>query len=139
MGLYCAIQFEFNTGMATSMNDLTAQAENLCKACGLCCCNFRVSFYHGEVEDMPMGFVPAHLVEKLTESRACMKGTSQKNPRCIALSGTLGEQVACTIYEQRPTPCREFTVWEKNGAVNERCQALRKAHGLPLVQPKVIV
>ncbi len=115
------------------MHDLSNQAENPCVTCGLCCSNFRVSFYHGEVEGMPMGFVPAHLVEKLNESRACMKGTSQKSPRCIALSGTLGEQVACTIYEQRPTPCREFEVWEDDGEVNVRCQSLRLAHGLTLI------
>ena len=47
---------------------------------------------------MPCGFVPAHLTEKLTESRACMKGTNYKSPRCIALSGAPGEQTACTIY-----------------------------------------
>jgi hypothetical protein len=116
---------------------MSAQEENPCISCGLCCSNFRVSFYHGEIEGMPFGWVPADKVEKLNESRACMKGTSQKNPRCIALSGTLGEQVACTIYEQRPTPCREFAVWEENGEVNERCQALRKAHGLPLIQARM--
>ena len=117
---------------------MSVQDENPCISCGLCCSNFRVSFYHGEVEGMPFGFVPADLVEKLNESRACMKGTSQKNPRCIALNGTLGEQVACTIYAQRPTPCREFEVWEEDGAVNERCHALRKAAGLPLILPRVM-
>lgn len=80
-----------------------------------------------------MGFVPVHLVEKLNESRACMKGTSQTKPRCVALSGTLGEQVACTIYELRPTPCREFEVWEVDGEVNVRCQSLRLAYGLPQI------
>ena len=115
---------------------MTTQQENPCVNCGLCCSNFRVSFYHGEIEGMPFGFVPVDMVEKLTESRACMKGTSQKNPRCVALSGTLGEEVACTIYEQRPTPCREFEVWEADGTVNERCQKLRAAKKLPLLQPK---
>jgi hypothetical protein len=115
---------------------MTEPVDNPCVTCGLCCANFRVSFYHGEVEGMPLGVVPAHMTEKLNESRACMKGTSQKNPRCIALSGTLGEQVACTIYEQRPTPCREFEVWEANGEVNARCQSLRLSHGLPPVQAK---
>ena len=109
---------------------MTTPTENPCVTCGLCCSNFRVSFYHGEVEGMPMGFVPEHLVEKLNESRACMKGTSQKSPRCIALSNTLGVEVACTIYEQRPTPCREFEVWENDGEVNVRCQSLRLANGL---------
>ena len=109
---------------------MPTQAENPCQPCGACCTHFRVSFYHGEVEGMPMGFVPGHLVEKLTESRACMKGTSQKNPRCIALTGTPGLHTACSIYEQRPTPCREFDPWESNGLPDERCQKLRVERGL---------
>jgi uncharacterized protein len=117
------------------MDEKILQDENPCVSCGLCCSNFRVSFYHGEIEGMPMGFVPVNMVEKLTESRACMKGTSQKNPRCIALKGTLGEHVSCSIYVHRPTPCREFNVWEDDGTVNERCLSLRKAAGLPLIHP----
>ena len=117
---------------------MSTQDQNPCISCGLCCCNFRVSFYHGEIEDMPFGWVPAEMVEKLNDSRACMKGTSQKNPRCIALSGTLGEQVACTIYEQRPTTCREFEVWEENGEVNERCQSLRMENGLSFIRSRVV-
>ena len=27
---------------------------------------------------------------------------------CAALTGTVGQQVACGIYEWRPSPCREF-------------------------------
>jgi Fe-S-cluster containining protein len=116
---------------------MTSQQENPCISCGICCSNFRVSFYHGEIEGMPCGWVPAHLVEKLTESRACMQGTSQKNPRCVALSGTLGAQTACTIYAQRPSPCREFEAWEEDGLPNERCQKLRVAHGLARLQPRL--
>ena len=86
-----------------------------------------------------MGFVPGHLVDKLTESRACMKGTSQKNPRCVALTGTLGVQTACSIYEQRPTTCREFEPWEVDGLPNERCQKLRVGRGLPRLLPKLPV
>lgn len=84
---------------------------------------------------MPLGFVPANLIEKLTESRACMKGTNQKSPRCIALSGTPGAQTACTIYNQRPSPCREFEAWDEKGMPNESCQKLRVALGLALLKP----
>ena len=113
-----------------------SQEETPCLKCGGCCSHFRVSFYHGEIEGMPFGIVPAHLTEKLNESRACMKGTSQKNPRCIALSGTPGEQTACTIYEKRPTPCREFMPWDEQGVPNVDCQRLRGDLGLALLDVK---
>lgn len=29
--------------------------------------------------------------------------------RCIALTGTVGLSVGCSIYEDRPTACRAFT------------------------------
>lgn len=112
-----------------------AQADNPCLDCGGCCSSFRVSFYHGEIAGMPFGLVPEDLVEKLSASRACMKGTNQKQPHCIALSGTPGVQTACTIYTQRPSPCREFNAWEENGMPNERCQKLRAGLGLALLSP----
>jgi len=119
------------------MKDDSAAEENPCLNCGGCCNHFRVSFYHGEIEGMPLGYVPAHLTEKLNESRACMQGTNQKNPRCIALSGTPGVQTACTIYAQRPTPCREFLAWNEDGIPNVDCQKLRTQLGLPLLEPKL--
>ena len=53
------------------------------------------------------------MTEDLTEFRRCMKGTSQKHPRCAALLGEVGSAVRCTIYEGRPSPCREFGIeWD---------------------------
>jgi Fe-S-cluster containining protein len=77
------------------------------------------------------------MTHKLDDFRSCMKGTDQQNPRCIALSGTLGQDVNCTIYEQLPTPCREFGVAWIDGVLTfvpadlERCTAARAAIGLP--------
>ncbi|MBI1175261.1 MAG: YkgJ family cysteine cluster protein [Sideroxydans sp.] len=116
-----------------------APEENPCLSCGLCCSHFRISFYHGEVDDMPCGFVPAEMVEQLTPFRACMKGTNQVDRRCVALVGTPGAQTFCSIYERRPTPCREFEIWDALGVPNERCQQLRAAHGLSPLLPHVPV
>jgi Fe-S-cluster containining protein len=58
-----------------------------------------------------------------------MKGTNDHPLRCVALSGEVGSQVACAIYESRPAPCREFNVFEEDGSPNERCQRLRA--GIP--------
>jgi Fe-S-cluster containining protein len=103
---------------------------NPCLECGLCCTHFRVSFYWAEGDDAPGGFVPAEMTEKLNDFLRCMKGSNQIPRRCSALLGTVGEAVACSIYDRRPTPCREFEVYEENGAPNPRCNDLRVRNGL---------
>lgn len=84
---------------------------NPCLDCGICCTHFRISFYWAEADDAPGGFVPAEMTEKLNHTLRCMKGSNQVPRRCSALSGEVGRQVACSIYENRPTPCREFPVY----------------------------
>ncbi|HMC13181.1 MAG TPA: YkgJ family cysteine cluster protein [Gallionellaceae bacterium] len=105
-------------------------SESLCLSCGACCAHFRVSFYWGEADDAPGGHVPAHLTEQVHAHLRCMQGTSSNPPRCVALSGEVGRQVACNIYELRPSPCREFNVFEEDGTPNERCNKLRTQVGL---------
>ncbi len=55
--------------------------------CGACCAFFRVSFYWAEADDSG-GNVPASLTEQTSPFHRCMRGTNQKNPRCVALAGT---------------------------------------------------
>lgn len=97
-----------------------------CQTCGACCASFRVSFYWGEADDAPGGTVPAQLTEAVSPFLRCMKGTASKPVRCIALKGEPGKQVSCSIYAQRPSPCREFDVLEADGSLNPRCAELRK-------------
>jgi Fe-S-cluster containining protein len=104
---------------------------NPCISCGICCTHFRISFYWAEADDAPGGFVPAHMTEKLNHTMRCMKGSNELPRRCAALAGTVGEQVACTIYANRPTPCREFPVYFDDGTPNPRCDELRATIGLP--------
>lgn len=103
-----------------------------CLTCGACCAHFRVAFYWREAnpEDHENA-VPLNLTEDLTPTERCMKGTGTKHKnKCIALRGRVGEQVACTIYQNRPTPCRAFTASYENGKRNERCDLARAHHGL---------
>jgi Fe-S-cluster containining protein len=44
--------------------------------------------------------------------------------RCIALRGALGHRVECTIYRDRPTPCRRVQPGDP------RCLRYRAEHGL---------
>lgn len=108
---------------------------NPCLDCGMCCTYFRVSFYWAEADDAPGGLVPVGMTEKLSHHLRCMKGTNETPRRCVALVGRPGERVACTIYETRPTPCREFPSHFEDGAPNPKCDALRASIGLPRLQP----
>ena len=57
-----------------------------------------------------------------------MKGTEMGGGRCISLRGELGKPgIHCAIYENRPTPCREFDIWLPDGTPNPDCQRLRLA------------
>lgn len=75
--------------------------------------------------------MPVALTESISPHRRCMRGTNSKTPYCVALGGEVGVAVACTIYEQRPTPCREFDTHETDGSPNPRCNELRVRRGLP--------
>jgi uncharacterized protein len=111
---------------------------NPCLECGICCTHFRISFYWAEADDAPGGFVPAHMTEKLNHHLRCMKGSNQMPRRCSALEGVIGETVSCSIYENRPTPCREFPVFFADGTPNPKCDELRALIGLPAIEPWVL-
>ena len=93
--------------------------QDSCLNCGACCAFFRVSFYWAEGINMP-----EHYTEPVTAVYSCMAGTNQENPRCIALSGTIGEQVSCTMYYARSSTCKEVQV------ADEQCNKARIAYNL---------
>ncbi|AOA59648.1 YkgJ family cysteine cluster protein [Acinetobacter larvae] len=97
--------------------------DDICLSCGACCAYFRVSFYWAEGEAMP-----SEMVEPLTAVYSCMCGTNQKQPRCVALQGEVGQAVSCGIYTVRSESCKEVQ------AGDQQCQKARLAHGLiPIV------
>lgn len=110
---------------------------NPCRTCGACCAYFRVSFYWGETDEAPGGYVPAELTVPEPPFYHLMRGTERIPPRCVALEGEVGRAVRCRIYERRPSPCREFGIQWKSGRVIvtpealERCNRARAAWGLP--------
>ena len=108
---------------------------NPCIECGACCAHFRVSFHWSESERFLGGTTPAELTTKIGPHRVAMQGTGGTPPRCTALDGEIGRSVACRIYEQRPSPCREFQASWVDGVRSERCDAARAAHGLPPLKP----
>ncbi len=107
---------------------------NACISCGACCAYFRVSFHWSE-QVSGGGSVPDHLTVPINQHLSCMKGTQSRPARCTALVGTIGEQVRCTIYEQRSTTCREFEMSGEAGRYNPECDKARAAWNLlPLVE-----
>ena len=108
-------------------------SESACQTCGACCGYFRVSFYWREAEQEDKDFpVPKELTEDQSSHLRCMKGTNQKHyNRCVALEGKIGEQVQCSIYLHRPSPCRDFKESYENGIRNPKCDEARAAYGLP--------
>lgn len=95
-----------------------------CQSCGACCAVFRVSFYWAEADDAPGGTVPAQLTRKVDAFHRCMAGTETKPVRCVALDGEVGKQVACNIYEKRPSTCRSVMPGD------EQCLKARASHRL---------
>jgi Fe-S-cluster containining protein len=103
---------------------------SVCTSCGVCCASFRVDFSVSERMDQG-GQVPVGLTVDVTTQTCRMRGTDHQPARCAALTGKLGTQVACGIYEWRPSPCREFS------ESSDACERARYRHGLAALQADI--
>jgi Fe-S-cluster containining protein len=102
-------------------------AVSVCQSCGACCASFRVDFHPAELAGgaFPWGAgVPKEMTLPVTANMVRMAGTDTASPRCAGLLGEIGQQVSCRIYEQRPSPCREFDT------EHAACNRARQRHGL---------
>lgn len=95
-----------------------------CQQCGACCAGYRVDFSVEELDENG-GTVPVGLTVPLTDTLCRMRGTDHSPPRCAALTGRIGVQVGCGIYEWRSSPCREFSEG------SDACTRARQRQGLP--------
>jgi uncharacterized protein len=87
------------------------------------------------VQELESLKVPKDVTEKIDTTTRVMMGTNQPKPRCVALAGRIGVEVGCSIYNQRPTCCREFVPSYENGKRNPRCDQARKGKGLKALSP----
>ena len=106
--------------------------ESVCTACGACCAALRVGFPAHETRTVG---VPVALTEPWIPEHRRMRGTAGAPPRCAALSGEVGRSTSCTIYPNRPTPCRDLQPAEP-GRPSPWCDHARAAHGLPPLVPE---
>lgn len=115
-----------------SMSQKLQDNQNLhpCQRCGACCAAFRVSFWRSELNSGGPWRVPIESIEDTGGSLVSLKGTTQHNPGCVNLKGRVGDQVSCQIYENRPSPCRNFKASYEDGYLEERCDLARAKHGL---------
>ena len=95
-----------------------------CVNCGACCSSYRVEFAMYELDSFG-GTVPTALTESVRGITCRMRGTGEVPIRCMALTGQVGQSVGCSIYLQRPLPCREL----QEGSYS--CEKARARHGLP--------
>jgi uncharacterized protein len=103
-----------------------------CLTCGACC----ASPFDGEGyiqldmdEEDRLGRKGLPVLEVIPdpEDRIVLFGTKRNGQGvrvCVALTGRLGRQVACTIYEDRPRLCRQFE------AGSPECHQARHAAGM---------
>jgi uncharacterized protein len=101
---------------------------NVCQSCGACCAAFRVDFHPVELAGGAFAWgagVPPEMTVPVTASIVRMVGTDTAAPRCVALTGEIGKHVGCTIYDSRPSPCREFDT------EHAACNRARQRCGLP--------
>lgn len=105
-----------------------------CLCCGACCAAFRVAFHWSEASPEQAGITPPELTEPLDPHRVNMRGTQQRRPRCVALRGQVGHDANCSIYEQRPSPCRDLKASFENGLHSPQCDKARAIYSLPPLQ-----
>jgi hypothetical protein len=89
-----------------------------CQECAACC----REAYHSVTVDRQDPVVRLH--PRLIADRGTYLEIVRAGDRCAALDGTI--RYACTIYQDRPRPCREFELGEGN------CLTARRRVGLSL-------
>ncbi len=104
-----------------------------CLSCGACCVSYRVAFHWLETDGPDA--VPVELVSTVNPHEVAMRGTDRPQPRCVALEGTLGDAVICSIYARRPSPCRELSASFENGTPSNQCDRARIRHSLAPLTP----
>lgn len=106
-----------------------------CLRCGACCATFRVAFHWSEAAPATPAGPPAALTVPLRHHELAMRGTETAPVRCVALAGTVGRDAHCTIYPNRPSPCRNLMPAWEDGRPSPQCDKARAAHGLAPLAP----
>lgn len=104
-----------------------------CQTCGACCVPPQATDVWADVSDTDLKRLGSRLARKFVKHPTVFEslvdgkrpGIRVKDGRCKALTGQVGNKVACSIYDKRPDACSQF---EPGG---RGCKELRKLAGLP--------
>ncbi len=89
-----------------------------CQTCGACC-SYSEEWPRFTMEsDEALNMVPAQFVA------ADLRGMRCEGTRCSALSGKVGENTSCLVYEVRPDVCRACSPGD------DECLTARAAFGM---------
>jgi hypothetical protein len=107
-----------------------------CQRCGACCAAFRVAFHWSEAAPHSPEGPDEALTVRVRPFEVAMRGTEGGTAvRCVALAGRVGDEVACTVYARRPSPCRELRAAWEDGTPSPQCDRARAHHGLAPLAP----
>lgn len=102
-----------------------------CQQCGACCKNLPANAAVGfvswvEIADDDRVLQRSDLVRKLVvrDGEGVPHLRLAPDGSCLALRGAVGGRVRCTVYHDRPSPCRRVQ------AGDDLCRMYRAAHGL---------
>ena len=106
--------------------EIREEYEAKCQSCGLCCCHPLTKADGVVTTDSEMTYYSTESVtyrwwhgEEITDTQTGFWMRRTSDEKCIALEGTLGQDVRCSIYDDRPSVCRQFE------AGSEACIHLR--------------
>ncbi len=107
--------------VAMSVSARSKQQPPDCKTCGACCVlPLVVAVDHGDEKRLEEYWditTDDFVIERVL-------GRNTETGHCLHLDGTLGQQVCCTIYPNRPNTCRVFE------AGSDRCLEYRRMCGI---------
>ncbi len=110
-----------------SENVVTDAAEAVpdCETCGVCCA-FALVVPAGKNESEK---IPAYLEiypDDAPDQPPILRimPRDAENGHCVNLGGELGKRVGCSVYDVRPTACRDFE------AGSDRCREYRRMYGI---------
>ena len=96
-----------------------------CRTCGACCApEVRLPFYVGLRDADLRRLTPAWRGRSVGRGSLLTRLDPVGRCVCVALRGTLGRRVSCTIYPRRPGPCRRLTEGSR------ACRKARRQAGL---------
>ena len=100
---------------------MSAAQQSLCQSCGACCAYSSNWPRFSTEDDAALNLIPEKFVNDKQSGMRC------DGDRCSALSGRIGVETSCGIYDVRPEVCRTCMPGDAE------CDMARRKWGLPVL------